>query len=645
MASTITGAGRRRAGASIFGRRAHAWVCALALLLGALLYLPTLDAGLSGDDFLQWHRLSPSSRTALVAQDPGCCDAHAGLKGLFQLVAGPQQVQQWKANGRLLWIASDDLTLRFWRPLGELSHLIDYRLWPHRPALMHVHSLLWFLALLALTARLYRGLALPAAAWGAVLFATSSLHFFCVSWLAARNQVMAACCVTLCVDSFHRWRQTGHTRSVLVSWLSLALGLASAEAAVAALAYVLAYAIVMEQGQSRSHRVLGVLPHLSIVIAWRWWYTQHGFGAWGSGSYIDPGHDPWRFVQATLLRVPPYVMALWLGVSASVTAAMGIKGKLIYALAVAVLAGGAWQLWARLRAQVGTLWRPRTLQVLDFLLLGSLLALVPACAVEPEDRVLILAELGVSGILAASLAAWLPLRALWRARQRAPEAWSIPTWQMRLAASAMALSLGVHLVVFPLATLAQAWAIKRLVAPINGSEPLSIQWPADADAGHTHVVLLNPPVPSLLAYYPLIRAHAGMRSPAAISALAFGNAQALSLTVLDGSRLRMRVLAGSHDRLERDLTLEPFVPATLQCNGEICASVQSVSDQGEPQEVVFGFAKPLADRHWVFMRWVSDHYEAMQWPKPGQSLEVPAPDVGALARDRLQHWHAPGDDG
>ena len=64
--------------------------------------------------------------------------------------------------------------------------------WPHHPWLMHVHSLLWFGATIAIAAILYRRLMGPGWVGGlaALVFALDDAHGSPAAWLANRNAVL-----------------------------------------------------------------------------------------------------------------------------------------------------------------------------------------------------------------------------------------------------------------------------------------------------------------------------------------------------------------------------------------------------------------------------------------------------------------------
>src|SRR5690606_7716977 len=112
---------------------------------------------------------------------------------------------------------------------------------------MHLQSVLWYGLLIWLVARLHQVLdsAAPVRArLAALFFATSSLHFTAVAWIAARNQLVAACFTAACVTAFHIWRTRGSPRHGWLAITLFAMALLSAEAGVATLGYLAAHAMV-----------------------------------------------------------------------------------------------------------------------------------------------------------------------------------------------------------------------------------------------------------------------------------------------------------------------------------------------------------------------------------------------------------------
>ena len=89
----------------------------------------------------------------------------------------------------------------------------------------------------------------------------------------------------------------------MLSLVCLAFSLLSNEAGVSTFAFLLAYALVLEKG-SWLGRILSLLPSVFVIVLWRVIYTCLGYGVSGMGFYIDPGHQPVRFLEHLVGRIP-----------------------------------------------------------------------------------------------------------------------------------------------------------------------------------------------------------------------------------------------------------------------------------------------------------------------------------------------------
>ena len=147
------------------GRYLPIWVAGI----GALLVLPSLGGGLILDDYHHY----------LVMRDPeNLVQCIRSRMDLFRFVDAPEQIDQMVDVGLFPWWTGRDSKAAFWRPLSSLTHLLDYTLWPNSPPLMHLQSVLWYAALCASAALLYRGI-FPVrwvAGLAAVLFAIDATH-------------------------------------------------------------------------------------------------------------------------------------------------------------------------------------------------------------------------------------------------------------------------------------------------------------------------------------------------------------------------------------------------------------------------------------------------------------------------------------
>jgi hypothetical protein len=586
---------------------ARPWSIPVLVLLGMLLHAPGVNNDLFADDYLQ---------QALFNGDLKQPHPAGSLFGLFNLVDGdPAHVQAMRETGRLAWSASDALRMSFWRPLAELTHWLDHVLWPDSPLLMHAHNLLWYGLLLLALGHLYRRLTVAPVQAGlaTAIYAYSSLHTTAIAWLAARNQLMSALFTVLTVLCYHQWRSGKGARHYGLTALALVLALASAEASVAALCYLLAYALTLDEQPSLVQRLKPLLPFLLIVIVWRVVCTHLGYGSFGSGSYIDPVREPLRFAWFMMVRLPSMLLTQLFGAPSSAATRMDPAAQFAYAaMATTICLGVAW-----LIRRLG-LWSSPHMR---FYALGAVLALVPACAVAPQDRVLIHAEIGMSGVLSL-LCCRVVVR--WQRDRQSVDLIA------KLTVGAIMI---VHLVLFPVLSAAGAALFGPLLRPSTEGEIASL--PPAAGRPDAHVVLINPPAPNQVFYYPLVREHLGLPNPKAMWALANGLQQTLTLEVVDAHSIRVSSPTAFVDMIHRDVHSQPFKPGDKVRLDMMTVVVEKVSAEGGPLVVRFDFDTPLQDPTWQFYVWRDLSYLPFALPAVGHKVELPAASLGTMV---MQNW-------
>lgn len=353
-------------------------------LLAALLVLPALWTGLHSDDLA--HALALRGEQAYPAQS-------ASPMRLFSFVDGdPERNRRAVESGLLPWWSVQTLRFNFWRPLTALTHILDYRLWPDSPALMHAHSLVWFALLVASAATLYRRIlgVTWLAGLAALLFTVDDAHAVAATWLASRNTLLSALFSILALIAHDHWRRDGWRPAALLAPLCLLLALLGGEGAVAAGGYLLAYALFLDRGTWRT-RLASLLPAAVVGLGWYAAYVGLGYGTFGSGIYVDPVREPLRFIIALVERAPLQLLAQWafpptdwhVWFSSELAHSVWLAAILLTAL-LAVVLSPLLRIDHRAR----------------FFATGMLLALVPNCATVPNDRLLILVGLGASGLLA-----------------------------------------------------------------------------------------------------------------------------------------------------------------------------------------------------------------------------------------------------
>ena len=275
--------------------------------MGAVLVmLPALKLGLAMDDLpqraveLRPENLPPRIYEVGIPLSSGSFSTV--LRDVF-FHCSPQEMTLKKNYGMMPWWASANLRLGLWRPLSALTHWLDYRLFPDSPLLMHAHNIAWFAAVAFLVALVYRKMMLPgwAAGLAALMFLLDANTYFPVAFVANRGFILSLCLGLVCLYEHRQWRCTKSGWSMALSAVFLGLSLLANEGGASTLAFLLAYALVLEPGSLRS-RVLTVLPAILVIAVWRTIYSLSGFGVFDLGMYLDPSLQPLQFLQAVVPR-------------------------------------------------------------------------------------------------------------------------------------------------------------------------------------------------------------------------------------------------------------------------------------------------------------------------------------------------------
>jgi hypothetical protein len=364
----------------------------VVVALGVALVLPSLWAGFFADDYLQIGQLegwsanpvSPVDLYAFVPRD------RARVAALIDLGAP--------------YFLAPNLELRFLRPLSSALMALDHALWGRRPLPYHVHTLLWYAALLAVVGALFRRAAPRSLALLAFLiFCLDDGHALSVTFIAARNAVVACALVWLGLGAHLRWRIHGWRPGAWLAPPLGALGLAAGEMGLGALAYLVAWEICERRPGWRR----ALAPTALLVAGYLVVYRLVGAGARGSGAYLDPFGDPLGF----LAELPARLLLLFGNLILRTPIDSAFFNDWLRAPLVAV--GGA-------AAVVVALWLPRALRRLPpdeaarvrWLGLGAAGALLAGTPGTLGDRLLFAAGLGGSVVVAALLRdAWQLLRA------------------------------------------------------------------------------------------------------------------------------------------------------------------------------------------------------------------------------------------
>jgi hypothetical protein len=581
-------------------------------VLACVLLLAGVVGDLSADDYV--HSLIARGSHAL----PGFVRSPLDLYRFADSATIPALMRE----GVLSWWEDPRARIAFFRPLSALTHIVDYRLFPERAWLMHLHSLLWSALLLAGVLALYRALLASSSrfvcALATFLYAFDDARGWLVSWVAGRNAVIATALSVWALWFHQRWRAAGDRRAAWVAPVLFLLALLAGEGAVAILGSLLAYALYLDRGSVRV-RALSLAPYLLLLVPWRLLWKGYGYGVAYSGLYVDPLVTPLDFGKVLVERAPLLLFSqlggAWTDIWNMMFVFPMLQRSLWLAACGAVLAVG-YALWPLLR-------RDPTLR---FALLGTLLAVVPACPAFLADRLLTWIAIGGSIALAKLIAAHGEQPELLR---RAP-----------LRA----------LVIVPL--MLGLLFVKTVVDPINlpwrstgnrivreNLDRAHAGVPSDPSVTSKRLVLVNPPGVPLAAYLPVERAARGIPRPRSQVYLATGEAD-LRLTRVDERSLRVRQRGGflqnPSSHLFRDPRVAAEVGSVVQLDG-LSIELTAVMPDGRPAEILARFDRALEDPALLWRQWRGRGYEPFVPPAIGAAVTVPALDLPAiLVGDLLQ---------
>jgi len=576
----------RRVAAGIRTALADRRIPLVVAVLAAIGMLPALSGGWQMDDYFQ--------RVTLL----GYGDSKP-INTFIQYIDRAHNLSQMEF-GTMPWWGSPDLHQAFLRYASTLTMMLDYRLWPNNPTLMHLHSLLWLAAAVLVAALLYREVmgATWVAGLAALMYALDGAHAIPAAYLANRNALIACCFGFLSVLAFVRWRQRGGSITRWLSVLMLALALSAGEMGLATVAYLFSYALTVDEDGFRA-RLMRLLPHGAVLAAWALIYKLGNFGSHGSGFYVDPARDPLGFAGSFCQRAAFLMMGQWSPFPAELSMANAPGSAAYFHLSVFSFV---------VAAIVVVLFIPLVLRdrVARFWGLGVLLSLVPIGAVGPENRLLGFVGLGSMALLAQMTQALC--------------AGSFVEWRVwkGFAWSATLLLLLIHLVAAPLL------GIVRLAYQADASSRMTramASIPGDSRIASQDLVLINPPdhIYLVTAIWAInLLEHRPM--PRHIRALSTGGT--LELTRIGPRSLQMRFPDGffptAFSRFVRSQNDRFSQGQHFELPG-LSVVVEALDAQGDPEQVLYEFPVPLEDPSLRWMRWHDGTYVPWTPPPVGQT--------------------------
>lgn len=564
-----------------------------AALLGVVLTAPSLFSGLQTEDHV--------FRAVALAHPLSL--SHLNLWGPALPPTPAARLHDYFSQrdlGMLPWITDKSFQVSFWRPLGSLTHQLDFHLWPDSPVLMHAQNLLWYALLVAAVALLFRRFASPSwvAGLAAVVFAVDDAHGQAVGWIANRSALVAALLAVLALYFQDRHRRDGYSPGAVLAALCLGAGLCASELALCGVGYLLAHALVVDRDKPL-RRLRAALPWMIAVALWAILYRALGHGVQGSGLYVDPLGEPAAFLAAAPARLLVLLLAQFGAPPSDVwnslpygTPAWGVVPALL------VLGLIAWLLGPWLR-------RDRTAR---FWALGLVFSLVPVCGTFPEDRLLLLGSVGGSALIArvVALLAGEPLEAARRGTRVLAGAW-------------LALSLVVAPLLLPLRSLTM-WRYQKRLETARESAFSLVRPPA------RQLVLLDAPDYYFSTMMLLTRMATPDPIPTHTLCLA-GTLHGVHIRRVDPNALEVRPVGGflsrPFDRLYRGRTAPMHKGQAFYAGGAFI-TITEVDEHGAPRAALFRFDWSVDNPHLVFAGWKSGRYVRVRLPRVGRSMVLGA---------------------
>jgi hypothetical protein len=573
----------------------------LAVLATVLLTSASIGVGQLADDYIQRLILTGSAELS---------GYHVHWTRLFQL-ATPDLNQALMRDGVLAWWADPELRFTFFRPLAALTHRIDYALWPQSTALMHLHSMLWAVLAVLAAGQLFR--VVFKGAWFAVLalvfYAVDPTRAIAIAWIANRNALIACALSLFAVVLFVRGLR-GDARARIWSPVLFAVALTSSEGAFGAAGYLLAAALFLDRGPLRA-RLLKLAPHALLAGTVALTSRALGFGVVNSGVYFDPLRDTAAFLSALPLRAAVLLAAAAGGPPSDYSNAYDLMwpGLSALVLALNVLGFAFWLrvLWPLLRRS----------ETARFCATGMLVALLPAAAAFPSDRLLGWVAVGACGLFAEFFAGYVA------GRER----------RAKLVAFAAFMIVFARLVAAPPVLVAQCAAVARGRALI---ERTSAAVPGNREVRDKTVVYVNPPQDPQVVFVPAMRAALGVPRPLAQRWLATG-LSAVAVRRVGPRSLEVTQDQGFLRQQTEQLVRSPRHPLHL---GErivlpqLTAQVEALTRDQRPERVRFDFDAELEADRFIWRAFVGGTYVAFTPPKLGECVVLPGHDLAELVLGR-----------
>jgi len=572
------------------------------ITLAFALCIPALFTGYFGDDYMH-HALLQESSPIQKPQD-------LSLFGLFSFVNGDEaRTRQLMDLGLLPWWTNPDLKYAFWRPISEITHWIDHRLWPSSPGLMHAQNIAWYLLLIYLAHILFKS-SLPNKAstlsagipiLAMLIYGLDSSHGFTVSWIANRNSLIAATFGVSSLIFYIRWYNQGHHSYYILSLIFLGLSLLSAEFGISTCAYLGAFAIFMDKN-GPIKGLTYIIPHAALTGLWWLIYKAGNFGAANADAYyLDPIASPLLFLSTLGERLVALIGSQWGLIPAEVFGFIGPGNQVIGNVALII---GAVFITLTLLLLTPLL---KQYAHIRFWFFGMLFAALPVCSAAPHDRVLLFIGLGGSYCAAAIIIAAL---------KHGQELYGKLAPVARLTAYPFALT---HLVLAPLLMPLMSYSTQMWSAQLDLTPALFTGINAtEGNIENKQIILFNVPIGSALAIT-TTRVVQNLPLPDKLWVISTTDTDTTITRTSDNQLLASKpsgFITGP-EQATRNLQSKPIKIGDRVPLDGVTIEIIEVSTLGHPTEILLTFKGSLDDSDVMLLNWAPEtkRFEEIEIPK------------------------------
>lgn len=597
------------------------------ILVSLLLLLTTVTNELMRDDYM--HRALLLGEEVIPGYSQPAFDIKRAAFELFSFSSQDSDIlAKAKSYGNVPWWSHDDLKVSFWRPLAAVTHWLDYQLWPDNPAMMHLHSLLWYSLLAVALGYWLMQLGVGRLTLWLVmgLYVLDASHLHAIGWIANRNILIATTFGLLSLIQLTRWSATAGRVSLGLSLLFYLLALLSAEAAVSLFGLVLAF-LLFADNNALAKRLLPFAGFILLTIVWRVIYSELGYGSANSGFYLDPINNTGGFLRSLwvngpimlyeqLIRIPSLSMLM----SPAVELNQLIISWLVLIIALLILTP---LLFHNRLARFG--------------FFAAILAIPPACAtLVSGGRLMFFFGIGICLLLG-----------LWFTALKEQPDWLAKRKVYKVLAYLWSLAIGLAVI----GGTGFVW-YSKISNVMTNDQPRFNAYTDVLDKVHEDqtLVLINPPVLFEQMYLPLKGNYFGMDLPNRMMMLVPGytavnvsksGERGISLAGSSGFMIKPQVpwqqqstksihFAYLFRRVDSfftsgDLSFEPNASIPLP---DARLEIIAMTDQGDPKQIKVSFSQPINGDNYLFLYWDWDknQYVKLDISTLGDSgLSIPGP--------------------